>query len=130
MSFDFNQIFGVHEKALHLQTKRAEVLANNLVNADTPGSLARDFDFKSMLQDQVDYVQVLATHQQHLPVASLTPFSPELSYRHSSQPSLDGNTVDGHIEKSKFVENMMSMQASHAFLSGKIRGLMLAIRGD
>jgi len=130
MSFDFNQILGVHEKALNLQTKRAEVLANNLVNADTPGYLARDFDFKSMLEDQADHVQVLATHQQHLPVTSLTPFSPELSYRQSAQPSLDGNTVDGHIEKSKFVENMMSMQASHAFLSGKIRGLMLAIRGD
>ncbi len=132
MSFDFNSIFGIHEKALNVEAKRAEILANNLVNADTPGYLAQDINFKSMLDDQAqkDHVNLIATHSGHLPFSSSASFSPDIEYRISGQPSLDGNTVDSHVEKSHFVENTMKMQATHAFLSGKIRSLMLAIRGD
>ena len=96
------------------------------------GYLAQDINFKSMLDDraQKDHVNLIATHSGHLPFSSSASFSPDIEYRISGQPSLDGNTVDSHVEKSHFVENTMKMQATHAFLSGKIRSLMLAIRGD
>ncbi|HIP53512.1 MAG TPA: flagellar basal body rod protein FlgB, partial [Chromatiales bacterium] len=44
-----DDIFGVHPQALLLRAKRAEVLSNNLANADTPGFKARDFDFEAVL---------------------------------------------------------------------------------
>ena len=47
MAISFQNALGIHEKALHVRTMRAEVLANNLVNADTPNFKARDIDFKS-----------------------------------------------------------------------------------
>ncbi len=37
-----NGIFGVHEQALLARASRAELLASNLANADTPGYKARD----------------------------------------------------------------------------------------
>ena len=45
--------FGIHEQALRVRTQRAEVLANNLANADTPGFKARDVDFQNMLKQQM-----------------------------------------------------------------------------
>ncbi len=45
---DFDKAFGIHGQALTLRSRRAEVIAGNLANADTPGYKARDFDFKKV----------------------------------------------------------------------------------
>ena len=42
MAITFDKALGIHEHALQARVKRAEVLANNLANADTPGYKARD----------------------------------------------------------------------------------------
>ena len=49
MSINFDKAFGIHAQALDLRSKRAEILANNLANADTPNFKAKDFDFQSAL---------------------------------------------------------------------------------
>ncbi|HXK55597.1 MAG TPA: flagellar basal body rod protein FlgB, partial [Gammaproteobacteria bacterium] len=49
----FDNAFGVHEQALKLRSRRAEVLAGNIANADTPGYKARDFDFHKLIQQQL-----------------------------------------------------------------------------
>ena len=36
MAISFERALGVHETALSLRAQRAEVLANNLANSDTP----------------------------------------------------------------------------------------------
>ena len=51
MSINFDSALGVHADALLLRGKRAEVLANNIANADTPNYKARDFDFAAMQRD-------------------------------------------------------------------------------
>ena len=48
MAINFETAFGIHETALILKAKRAEVLASNLANADTPNYKARDIDFDSV----------------------------------------------------------------------------------
>ena len=45
MSISFESALGIHEKALSFRAQRAEVLANNIANADTPYYQARDLDF-------------------------------------------------------------------------------------
>ncbi|MDH5189950.1 MAG: flagellar basal body rod protein FlgB, partial [Gammaproteobacteria bacterium] len=47
-----------------------------------------------------------------------------------SQPSLDGNTVETHIEHAAFMDNALKYQASIQFLSGNIKGMMTALRGE
>jgi flagellar basal-body rod protein FlgB len=49
MSISFDKALGIHEKALGFRAQRAEVLANNIANADTPNYKARDLDFSKVL---------------------------------------------------------------------------------
>ena len=133
MGISFDKALGIHEKALTVRTKRAEVLANNLVNADTPNFKARDIDFQSVLKSQmvgsVSKPQLVATDPRHIAPSSITSFSPELMYRVPLQPSLDGNTVEEQVELSKFAQNNMDMAASFQFLNSKFTGLKTAIKG-
>ena len=48
----------------------------------------------------------------------------------SSQPSLDGNTVDSQLEHTAYAENALEYQASLRFLSGTIQTLKKAITGQ
>tara|TARA_R110001592_G_scaffold205052_2_gene455432 strand:- start:4531 stop:4938 length:408 start_codon:yes stop_codon:yes gene_type:complete len=135
MNISFNNALGVHEHALELRTKRAEVLANNLANADTPGFKARDIDFQSLLSEQMQgksneqSLKMTTTNGKHLPVNS-TDDSADLLYRTPSQPSLDGNTVDTQTEKAEFMKNTLQYQSSFQFLSGRFKGMTNAIRGE
>ncbi len=51
----------VSERSLLLTGKRAEVLATNLANANTPGYKARDVDFRSIMSDQKAKLDGLST---------------------------------------------------------------------
>ena len=127
----FDQAFGIHEQALKLRAKRAEVLAGNIANVDTPGYKARDFDFNSMLQQEVKSSQRLATtNSKHIQSdTNIVPPS-QMGYRVPSQPSLDGNTVDSQLEHSAFASNALEYQASLRFVSGTVRTLRTAIKGQ
>lgn len=131
MSINFENALGIHEDALNLRSRRAEVLANNLVNADTPGFKARDVDFQAALNN--------AQEQQGLAMQASNPGhmtdrgeagEAELLYRNPSQPAIDGNTVDAQVEMANYTRNAMDFQASFQFLNGRFQGLMTAIRGD
>ena len=50
MRFDLDQVFGMHARALQVGNQRMEVLSANIANADTPGFLARDIDFRAAMQ--------------------------------------------------------------------------------
>lgn len=132
MAISFDKALGIHEHALQARVQRAEVLANNLANADTPGFKARDIDFQAMMQKAQESVSGLSmnrTHQGHMDTSS--PGSDgELLYRTPHQPSIDGNTVDAQEEQSRFMRNAMDYQASFQFLSSKFSGLTKAIKGE
>ncbi len=52
MSISFDNALGVHEQALKFRSQRAEVLANNLANEETPNYKARDLEFRAVLAAQ------------------------------------------------------------------------------
>ena len=134
MSISFNNALGIHEQALDLRVKRAEVLANNLANADTPGFKARDIDFKaalnnSMAQSGASGTMAMAqTNSKHLSTNSGS--SESLLYRNPTQPAIDGNTVDTQQEMAAYMKNAMDYQASFQFLNSKFKGLTNAIKGQ
>lgn len=132
MAISLDSALGIHQPALEARIKRAEVLANNLANADTPGYKARDIDFKAMMQkaqQELGGLGMEKTHAQHMDTGSMAPDS-ELLYRVPQQPSVDGNTVDAQQEQSRFMRNAMEYQASFQFLNGKVTGLKKAISGQ
>ena len=126
--------FGNHAKALALRSRRNEVLASNIANADTPGYKARDFDFRSAMQAAQTGNGSLAmttTNAQHMRVTrgGAPGADPAIAYRIPHQPSVDGNTVEADVEQANYAENVVGYQASLMFLNRKIRGLQLAIKG-
>ncbi len=128
---NLDKAFGIHATAVALRSQRAELLASNLANGDTPGFKARDIDFKSILQGAAHQAVALqTTHAGHLSDNSGMLSSGQLQYRQPHQASLDGNTVDTQIEQSEFMKNAMQYQASLRFLNGRITGLISAFRGE
>jgi flagellar basal-body rod protein FlgB len=131
MSISFSRALGVHEQALVVRSRRAELLASNLAHADTPHYKARDIDFKAALEAaRAGQGGGLArTHEGHI-AAGAPGAGGEPLYRIPEQPSLDGNTVNRRVEHVKFTENALHYQASITFLSGRFGGLRTAIRGE
>jgi flagellar basal-body rod protein FlgB len=131
MTSRIDDAFGIHAKALETFGRRAEVLAGNLANADTPGYKARDLDFKAILGGVVKNELPLAKSAGgHLATSDRGLMNGELLYRSPLQPSADGNTVDTQTEQAQFAQNAIRYQASISFLDGSIRTLLSAIRGE
>ena len=49
MAISFETALGVHPEALNFRVQRTKVLASNLANVDTPGYLAKDLTFKTVM---------------------------------------------------------------------------------
>lgn len=131
----FDAALGVHPAALKLRAQRMEVLANNIANADTPNYKARDIDFRTVLAERLNEsgaadAPLARTHGRHLGTTGSAPLEESLQYRNPLLPSLDGNTVDGNMEKTAFADNTLQLQASLRFLDGRFKGLMTAIKGE
>ncbi|WP_434680699.1 flagellar basal body rod protein FlgB [Pseudomonas sp. R1-18] len=135
MSISFDKALGIHEKALGFRAQRAEVLANNISNADTPNYKARDLDFSSVLAAENDKAQngrfaLNMTNTRHIEAEGMGNQDGSLLYRTPSQPSLDQNTVDSQVEQANYTENAMGFQASFTLLNSKFKGLVSALRGE
>ena len=129
MAISFERALSVHSQALGVRSQRAEILAANLANTDTPGYLARDLDFKTTLASlQGQDTPLRVTHAVHLQPEGHS--AGQLLYRAPSQMSLDGNTVEEEQEKAAFSDNALHYQASLRFLGNRVQGLLSAIRGE
>jgi len=54
----------------------------------------------------------------------------DLLYRVPAQPSLDGNTVDMDVERTRFADNSVRYQAALTMLNGRIQGLKSAMQPE
>ncbi len=127
--------------ALVLRAERQRVISSNIANADTPGYVARDFDFAktlkaatagdSSLHEQMR--QLSSTNNRHIPVPTAS-FGQDkdkrLGYSLSAQPALDNNTVDMDRERANFVDNAVRYEATLRFVNGSSRTLLSAITGQ
>lgn len=133
MNSPLDAVFKFHQDALNLRAWRQQLLASNIANADTPGYLARDIEFSATLADAVaSRGATLALHrtsQHHLATNGDAPALTQVLYRSTLQPSVDGNTVDLDVERARFAENAMHLEANLTFVSHQIKTLLAAIQG-
>ncbi|MBH0020025.1 flagellar basal body rod protein FlgB [Pseudoalteromonas sp. SWXJ133] len=120
----FDKALGVHPFSMQLRLDRAEIIASNLANVDTPGFKSRDVDYRQIMDG------VSSSISQNRDVAFAGAQAEELKYRVPYQPSADGNTVELNIEQAKFANNSMDFQTSLTFLNMKINGLYKVIKGE
>lgn len=131
MAFDLDKALGIHAQALSVRAYRAELLANNIANADTPNYKAVDIDFKTALANASSGELPMSTSESnHIQTTSNNSARYETLYRVPLQPALDGNTVDTQVEQSEFARNSVQHQASLTFLNGRLSGLISAIKGQ
>ncbi|KXO14091.1 Flagellar basal-body rod protein FlgB [Moritella sp. JT01] len=131
MAINFDNALGIHQYSVGVRERRAEVLASNIANADTPGFKARDLSFKDALASatQGSSFNLLKTSERH--ISGGRSMASDLQYRIPNQPDTgDGNTVDVQIERASFMQNSMEYQASLSFLSSKIQTMRKAIKGQ
>ena len=143
MQFGLDKVFGIYQQALKIHSRRSELIAGNLANADTPGFKARDIDFKDALQRVkggmseagTGVTTLKTTHANHIGSSGagssrIDDVLGEMKFRTPNQPSLDGNTVDPLFEKSAFMENAVMYQTNLQFLGGKIKHIKSALKGE
>ncbi|AXY02650.1 MULTISPECIES: flagellar basal body rod protein FlgB [Vibrio] len=119
MAISFENALGVHPEALNFRVQRTKVLASNLANVDTPGYLAKDLSFSTVMS------QMSSTGVSK----SVPKFQIETLYSVPYQNSKDGNTVELGVEQAKFTQNNMDFQTSLTFLNMKFSGLAKVIEG-
>ncbi|MCG8325137.1 MAG: flagellar basal body rod protein FlgB [Thiotrichales bacterium] len=128
---NLDKAFGIHATALIMRSKRAELLASNIANADTPNYKSRDINFSEVLSAKHREMQIMAsTSNSHMQTSQTGLDGFRTYYRVPNQPSVDGNTVDSQLERSAFMENSIMYQTSLRFLNGRISGLLTAIKGE
>lgn len=125
MGISLDKTFGVHQYALALQAERSRVLTGNLANVDTPGYLARDYDYKMVLRDVASNIDNMHGHD---PLPAMDT-DKGLAYRIPMQASKDGNTSELGVEQAQFAKNAMDFQTSITFLNLTLTGLHKAIEG-
>ena len=132
MAIGIDNVFGIHENAMNLQSRRAQLLAQNLANSDTPGYKAKDIDFKSALKSAKNanaQAPLKATQSGHIQPKGYFMGAEQL-YRQPMQSSLDGNTVEPHVEMAEFTDNSMRYLMTLRIMSGRINKMLSAFRGE
>ncbi|MBV8359040.1 MAG: flagellar basal body rod protein FlgB [Deltaproteobacteria bacterium] len=101
------------EAALQIRSTRAELLAGNVANADTPGYMARDIDFDQALKNAIDG----GTN------------APELSPGPSPLENLryDENDTDSSQELAKAYQNSLGYIATLKLYGDSLERLKTAI---
>lgn len=129
-----NDALHFQQVALNLRAARQELLASNIVNADTPNYKAKDIDFATALQTALGgtsaAVPMARTSPMHLDGNSgASIMGVPVMYRKPVQPSADGNTVDMDIERAQFADNALRYEASVRFVSEQMKQMLTAIQG-
>jgi len=101
MAISFDKALGVHPQAMLIRSQRAEVIATNIANADTPG-----YNIGGGTRSMGDS---------------------ELFRSPNQSDTGDGNSVDIQVERNLYTQNAMEYQASLQFLSGRFKGLNKAL---
>lgn len=113
----FDPMIDALTKALTLRQQRHEVLASNLANVETPGFVARDLDFGSVLKDAFKAAEGMRPSTLEARVVA----------DESAPPRADGNTVDVDMQMAKLSQNAGSYTALARILKHEFEHLRMVI---
>ena len=113
------------KKALNYSWKRNEIISNNIANADTPNYKAKDLDFKSFFDEQLNNnLKLNTTDTRHIQSISE---SENIVINKETITRLDQNTVDIEKEMSNLVKNSLYFEGLVAQLNREINKLKTVI---
>lgn len=108
-----------------MQSRRAQTVAGNIANADTPGFKAREVKFDEFLREAVEQSALPASRRgfQNLSVSSL-----RVVEQDAATVKLDGNTVDTGKEMADLAQIGTNFNFGAKILQSRLRLLRAAIR--
>jgi flagellar basal-body rod protein FlgB len=110
---------------LSVQSRRAQLSASNVANADTPGYAAQELDFAEFLRTAArDALSVEGVAGRSPATAERPRVIPQLGNGYG----LDGNNVDVQREMTTLAEAGMQYLAGTQLLQSRLRTLRTAIR--
>lgn len=109
---------------LDVQSRRAEVVAGNLANVDTPGFKAKEVDFDEFLRNAAREALTPGSNQSQ----TLTPAPPSIVEQDALTIGIDGNTVDSAREMASLAEAGGKYVTGSQLLQMRFRTLRMAIR--
>ena len=109
---------------LDVQSRRAEVVAGNLANADTPGYVAKEVDFEDFLKHAATESNQPGSARQQNGFLD----GPRLVEQQPTTIGLDGNTVDSTREMSTLADAGIKYMEGAQLLQMRIRTIRTAIR--
>jgi flagellar basal-body rod protein FlgB len=121
-------------QALTLRSERQRLIASNIANADTPGYVARDFDFARALREASGGAhsgfQLAENAGLGVPATAHggSAPSPRLNYAAPAQDNLDGNTVDMDRERASAVDNALKYESTLRFINSSVKSTLDAIK--
>ncbi len=135
-------VLDFQSEALVLRAERQRLVASNIANADTPGYVARDFDFAQALRNATAGTAApgatagAAGSTLGSPVAAdllaegfgSSRAAPALRYARPSQTNLDSNTVDMDRERASFADNALKYESTLRFINGSVRTMLDAMK--
>jgi flagellar basal-body rod protein FlgB len=110
--------------SLQLRARRQELIASNIANVDTPGYVARDFNFASALREATAAARPQGAN------AGAAAGGVRLGYSVQTQPSMDGNSVDLDQQRANFTDNAIRYESTLRFINGHVKTMLSAIQGQ
>lgn len=120
-----DNITNLLQNFLDVQSKRAQVIAGNIANADTPGYAAKELQFDDYLNE--------AVRQSSLPYSQqndrvLMDNEPTIVAQTPTAIGMDGNTVDVGREMSEMAQAGTNFNFGAKMIQSRFRLLRAAIR--
>ena len=122
MAISFTGALGYHPELLSLQAERVAVYGSNLVNSETPGYQASDFDITL----QRETLALDRTDARHL--SSAQPHA-VITRRSEIQTMLNDNSVDVPLEQSSIAHTLSEYSVNMSFIHHHLSMLSAAING-
>ena len=120
-------------EALVLRSERQRLIASNIANADTPGYVARDFNFSQALREATSAgnsgtLGSPVTADLFADGGDTMRISPSVRYATPSQTNLDRNTVDMDRERAALADNALKYESTLRFITAGVRTLQDAMK--
>lgn len=121
------------EHALDLASRRQQLIASNVANADTPGYRTKDLDFAANLkqaQEAGATIPLAASEPGHLSVGGTSAFmnEPKVIEPEGLPSRNDHNNVNGDREMSKLAENSLEYMLASQLIVHEFGLIRTAIR--
>lgn len=109
---------------LDVHSRRAQIVASNLANVDTPGFQSQELEFSDYLKQATDEALMPGSGG----AAPLLEHTPRVVAQSTRVAGLDGNNVDAGQEMASLSNAGMNYLTGTTMLQSRIRTLRMAIR--